>query len=526
MIVRDEEECLPRCLGSVREIVDEIIIVDTGSRDRTPEIAREFGAKVVSAPWTGSFSSARNTGLDLASGDWILILDADNEVHPGHGNRIRPLLEINEVEGYFFHNVNLIGTGAFREETVCFVLFRNRPEYRYERGIHEQVAEVILRTNPKARLEYADITLLHYGYLDAQVTAKDKRRRNLEILQAEALQHPDDPYTRFNLGVECFRLGQYRKAATEFRFALRRTDPAMIWASRLIRLYVLTLMKLRQFKPALKWVEEAVRIHPAYTDLVLLQGLIYGEMGRTSEAIGSFYRCLAMGPAPAPPYVSDPGAGSFRAHFGLGQIYEAKGDLVAAADQYGQAFRANPAYLASLHRLARIWSHGEPADTVARRLAGYFDTGQASHQVALADVLFSGGIYGESLSWARKAEEAGAADPDGALTLLKGLSLLKTGDPVAAQDELRRINPESPYFPAARAGLHCSAWLAGGDPLLPGKGQPAIAATVDTAYLLRGLAEDILREGLRRFPQADILRSALLQFRPGWPRAGESGEKP
>ncbi len=84
MIVRDEEEMLPRCLAAVADAVDEIIIVDTGSVDRTIEIARSFGAQVIEREWTGSFSDARNASFDAATGDWILYLDAD-EVLVGRG---------------------------------------------------------------------------------------------------------------------------------------------------------------------------------------------------------------------------------------------------------------------------------------------------------------------------------------------------------------------------------------------------------------------------------------------------------
>ena len=91
MIVRDEEECLPRCLESARGIVDEIIVVDTGSTDRTVGIALAFGAKVVSFPWSGDFSEARNRGLDLATCEWILALDADEELPEETRANLRPV---------------------------------------------------------------------------------------------------------------------------------------------------------------------------------------------------------------------------------------------------------------------------------------------------------------------------------------------------------------------------------------------------------------------------------------------------
>ena len=83
MIVRDEEEMLPGCLAPLRDVVDEIVVVDTGSTDATVEIAESFGARVVHFPWNGSFADARNVSIDAATGDWIMYLDADEHMEPG-----------------------------------------------------------------------------------------------------------------------------------------------------------------------------------------------------------------------------------------------------------------------------------------------------------------------------------------------------------------------------------------------------------------------------------------------------------
>ena len=82
MIVKNEENYLPNCLNSIKDIVDEIIVVDTGSTDKTVDIAKSFGAKVYYFPWRNNFSEARNESLKYATKDWILILDADDELSP------------------------------------------------------------------------------------------------------------------------------------------------------------------------------------------------------------------------------------------------------------------------------------------------------------------------------------------------------------------------------------------------------------------------------------------------------------
>ncbi|MFH1624068.1 MAG: glycosyltransferase family 2 protein, partial [Pseudomonadota bacterium] len=100
MIVRDEEDCLPHCLNSVRSIVDEIIIVDTGSTDKTIQIAKDFGAKVIQHPWKNDFAEARNVSLQHAACDWILVLDADEIIAERDLWKIERLIRDKKVAGY------------------------------------------------------------------------------------------------------------------------------------------------------------------------------------------------------------------------------------------------------------------------------------------------------------------------------------------------------------------------------------------------------------------------------------------
>ena len=102
MIVRDEAESLGACLASVIRYVDEVIVVDTGSRDKTPDCAESFGANVHHFVWTESFSAARNYGLEKATGEWVLCLDADERLQDGDGPRLRQLLAEPTAEGFFF----------------------------------------------------------------------------------------------------------------------------------------------------------------------------------------------------------------------------------------------------------------------------------------------------------------------------------------------------------------------------------------------------------------------------------------
>jgi len=108
MIVKNEEANLSRCLDSVKDIVDEIIIIDTGSTDNTVRIAESYGAKVFSIQWNDDFSEARNASLEKANGKWILLMDADDELAQEDRHKVRDLL-VDGIEGYFFKTISYVG---------------------------------------------------------------------------------------------------------------------------------------------------------------------------------------------------------------------------------------------------------------------------------------------------------------------------------------------------------------------------------------------------------------------------------
>ncbi len=183
MIVKDEEEQLARCLDSVKDCVDEMVIVDTGSTDSTVAIAESYGARILYHAWDGSFSSARNVSLDAATGDWLLVLDADEAMVDG--SRLHEILADTqpEVQGYVLPMVNFVGDRDHEEAVTSPAarLFRNRPEYRYSRALHEQILAVIQSTVEGAIVRWLDLPIEHYGYLTPVVAERDKVARNLAL---------------------------------------------------------------------------------------------------------------------------------------------------------------------------------------------------------------------------------------------------------------------------------------------------------------------------------------------------------
>jgi tetratricopeptide (TPR) repeat protein len=196
LIVRDEERFLPRCLASLQGHVDEICILDTGSVDATLEIARSFGARIGHMPWNDDFSRARNASLDLASGDWILQIDADEElVSPKPG-----LLASLQASSAVCHLVqlDLLGSGGRSERVQQPRLFRRDPRLRFRRPLHETILDGLAEANLPSP-QPCSLLLIHHGYTDEIVASRSKHERNTRILRACRERGEADAYDLFKL---------------------------------------------------------------------------------------------------------------------------------------------------------------------------------------------------------------------------------------------------------------------------------------------------------------------------------------
>lgn len=190
IIVRDEADRLDACLNSLQGLVDEIVVVDTGSTDATVEIAAQHGAVVAHEPWEGDFAAARNRSLDLATGDWILYVDADEQVQ-GDFDDARAFLDgADGYAGFRVRFVPRVGWTPFRE----YRLWRNRPDIRFVGRIHESIVPGVQAAADGDALEIAPfdrITIRHFGY---EGDRPDKRARDEPLLLAEIARNPDRPF--------------------------------------------------------------------------------------------------------------------------------------------------------------------------------------------------------------------------------------------------------------------------------------------------------------------------------------------
>lgn len=218
MIVKNEERFLAACLESVRGVVDEIVVVDTGSTDSTVDIAKAYGAKIGHFPWNDNFSDARNHALSMCSGDWILSLDADERLLERHRNieqrdagLVRRVVNSQppEVQGMFL--TCLSATPGPVDESPVLRLFRRLPHIRYEGKLHEEVGMTIQRAG--GALGMTEIAIIHDGYQASIVEERGKWDRNIRNLLVEVEERPSG-FSWYNLGHSYLVVGQesHRKA--------------------------------------------------------------------------------------------------------------------------------------------------------------------------------------------------------------------------------------------------------------------------------------------------------------------------
>lgn len=297
IIAKDEEHQISRCINSAKPSVDEIVVVDTGSTDRTVQIARELGAKVYETEWQDDFSLARNKSMEHATGEWILFLDCDEELDARTAPNLKGVIKDENYDGYWMKLINVFDNRP-STSLLVFRLFRNNPAFRFECRIHEQVLPSILRNSSPERIGRADITINHYGYENAEVVLKSKIERNLRMLEKLRGELGDTGFVNFNLGSEHQRLGNYPKALEYYSRSLAGSSTGETYTPAMIRSMVFCLMNLGRLMEGMALVETYLQVYPDYTDLMYLKGLLYLEEGKHPEALDCLNRCLEMGPPP------------------------------------------------------------------------------------------------------------------------------------------------------------------------------------------------------------------------------------
>lgn len=276
MIVRNEELNLHRCLESVKKVVDDIIIVDTGSTDASIDIAKKYNAKISKIKWSNDFSEARNRALEKVQSDWILHLDADECLTKESESSILNILNNTSADAFSVivrnYQSNLDMVKYIDDPQIR--IFRNYKEYRYEQPVHEQISLSIFRNN--GSVENAPLMIEHFGYMDDAV---EKAKRNFPILEYALKENPSDAYLNFKMGETLKALNNLEMAKQYLLNVFNqnyKSLPVELIDTLLMRLGQIELAN-NNYSEVLKYCLQGLKINPKNTIsmYVLSIALIY-----------------------------------------------------------------------------------------------------------------------------------------------------------------------------------------------------------------------------------------------------------
>ncbi len=287
MITKNEEKNIKACLDSMVNIADEIIIVDTGSTDRTIEIAKSYGAKVFSYKWNDDFSEARNISLEKATKDWIIVLDGDEVLPKEDGKKLKNIINATSMEALYLRLENIVDNKSLGDAVVLRV-FRNNKLYRFRNKMHEQVIFSIEENGGKDKIQATNLKILHYGYDPKIYNMVDKQKRNLKILESYP-EEERDGYFYYSIGNEYSRANDIKKSLEMYYKGLefaRNNYPDKLpsYLPYLILNISKSLASQKKYDEAINILSEFKNKYPNFRDLYFLQCLYYIEIGKTTKA--------------------------------------------------------------------------------------------------------------------------------------------------------------------------------------------------------------------------------------------------
>lgn len=373
MIAKNEEAVLDRCLKSVKGLVDEIILVDTGSTDATIEIAKRYTEHVYHFTWINDFAAARNFSISKASGKWILVLDADEYVEENDKQALLEFLvkaDSTKPNAFLLPILNFTGSSERMvsgiTESSMARLFPRHPDIYYESPIHEQ----LVYKQGSLKFELFPLRIYHTGYLTEVTKQKKKADRNMGIFNDIKKSNKKlDAYGQFCLAKEYLHAGDNKKALYYYTRAFKSAKPDALWLPHCIDDLMTVWFNLDYLKDAYDLLQKLLPKYPNHVDYYCLMALIYSHFGLYEEAVKNFETCVKIAEA------ADRNKRSFalvRTDYGysipylrLFEIYHLLGNVQKEVYYLSKLLQMNPNKHQHLLALADILQKHEPSDQVS-----------------------------------------------------------------------------------------------------------------------------------------------------------------
>ncbi|MFH1439727.1 MAG: tetratricopeptide repeat protein [Candidatus Woesearchaeota archaeon] len=360
MIVKDEERFIEQCINSVKDFVDEIILVDTGSKDKTVEIASSLSSKVkiFHFGWVDDFSAARNFSLTKAACDWILVLDPDELLLKEDLQRIKTMIQSTVLSG--FHLIQRTYTNKSDQaswrlakpddqntkgflgffDTPILRLFKKDYKFKFIGRVHEDITPSI--KEQKQPLLKSDIIIHHYEYSKGKDFVKDKQLYYLDLTLKKISDQPNNPKAYADAGIIYYNYkNDIDKALYYFRRSLE-VDPRYKTSYNYI---AKILMKKGNRQEAIDVLNKCISLGLKDETAHINLGVVYMDMGRLDEAIVLFNKVIAMNP------------NRLTAYYNLGLVLVKKGDFSKAIEMFKKAVGLEPRDSRSYIHLAQLYEN-------------------------------------------------------------------------------------------------------------------------------------------------------------------------
>lgn len=339
IIAKNEEQHIEECLKKLKLYHYEIVLVDTGSTDRTVDIASRYTEHIFHFDWVNDFSAAKNFAVSKASNDWILSIDCDEFIEKIDESALqKQMAQFPQSAGRILIRNRLTENGQVSHEQVRVTRFFNRKYFHFEGTIHEQVellesipvdsVDLHSDVKPPKSTYPAPITVLHVGYDGSEEEMRNKSLRNIKLLEQELLHNGPDAYLYYQLGQSCMKLKAYEKAYEWFNLGLSMDiNPELDYVQTMVESYGYCLLDLKRYEEALQLLN-IYDVFAVTADFVFLMGLIYMNNGLFDNAIQEFQKSTTM------TRFSTEGINTYRANYNIGVIYECTGHKDEARKYY------------------------------------------------------------------------------------------------------------------------------------------------------------------------------------------------
>jgi len=376
VITKNEEKNLSTCLDSVKSIVSEIIVVDTGSTDRTVEIARSYGAKVFSFEWINDFAAARNYAIEQAKGDWIIFLDADEYFAPDSVKYVKRAIldaEKQKMDMIICLMAHLEKkTKKITSSNLLIRIFKRHPQIRYVGAIHER----IVRLDRPAKLLNTEknITIFHTGYSEETVNEKEKAKRNLNLLFAELEKKPDSSELLFYISESYLMEKQFEEALHYALLADQNRNSTLIglYEKNYVNILWCFIHLSKPREELREMLMKAISEFPNYPDYYLFLGDYYKSENRYRDSIQAYETALKLLDQEL---IAETGAkaNALKVIGTLGHLYCKLREWNQCVNYHVQALQIDKYYYSSLHNLMHVLGRFEKPDAVFSFFSKIYD---------------------------------------------------------------------------------------------------------------------------------------------------------